>query len=123
MFPTDSKARKAIPLFTFLKEYFPRTFIALTRHSVAANEKHNPGERIHWARHKSTDHANCILRHQMECDGETLDPDTGELIEVAIAWRAMAQAELALDAKAQREEFKRHSLVARDCRHDAERRV
>ena len=111
MLPTDSAARKALPLLTFLKGYFPRTFVALTRHSVAANEKHNPGEPLHWSRDKSNDHGNCIIRHQLECDGHSTDPDTGELIEVAVAWRACAQSELALDALALRKSL--HDEVAK----------
>jgi hypothetical protein len=103
LFPADSSGRKAIPVADFLREYFPLAIIAMTRHSVKANEKHNPGQALHWSRHKSSDHANCIVRHQMESDGFATDPDTGELIEVAVAWRACAQAQIAEENRIMRE--------------------
>src|SRR5699024_12009975 len=36
---------------------------AVANLSYTANQKHNPGERMHWARNKSTDHADCLIRH------------------------------------------------------------
>lgn len=93
--PLDSKERKEVPLFTFLNEYFPDAFIAVTRLSHKANEKHNPGEPMHWAREKSQDHKDCILRHLM--DEERIDPETGEPEAVAAFWRAGANAQLVIE--------------------------
>ena len=94
MLPTDSKARKEIPLWTFISTYFPKTFVAMAKLSYLANEKHNPGEPMHWAREKSTDHKDCIARHLL--DEERLD-EFGIPEAVAAAWRACANAELVLE--------------------------
>lgn len=93
--PLDSAERKATPLFTFLNTYFPDAFVSLARLSFKANEKHNPGEPMHWAREKSTDHKDCILRHLL--DEERIDPETDEPEAVAAAWRALANAQLVLE--------------------------
>jgi hypothetical protein len=63
--------------------------------SKLGNDKHNPGEPLNWSREKSTDHGDCIVRHQLEA--EKLDPDTGLLHAAAVAWRAMAQLEVLLE--------------------------
>jgi hypothetical protein len=91
--PTDSEARKAIPLFHGLLNYFPLACAAVARLSKEGNDKHNPGQPLHWAREKSQDHADCIVRHQV--DYETVDPVTGEYKDaVCVAWRALAQLQL-----------------------------
>ncbi len=85
---TDSDARKDIPLQRGCFDYFPVALAEVARLSLAANEKHNPGEEMHWARNKSMDHADCIARHQV--DRGTLDTD-GFYHDVKVAWRALAQ--------------------------------
>lgn len=77
--PNDSELRKQYPLFDVLFGYFPAAMNALAHHSWKGNQKHNPGLPLQHARHKSTDHANCLLRHQQEGDFE------------AVLWRAAAQ--------------------------------
>lgn len=86
--PTDGKARKGIPLATGLLDYFPAALAAVAEVSRIGNEKHNPGEPLHWARGKSTDHADCIPRHLME-RGD-VDHDTHILHSAEMAWRALA---------------------------------
>lgn len=95
LLPLDSKERKEVPLWTFIRTYFPKTFIAMARLSFKANEKHNPGQPMHWAREKSSDHKDCAMRHWF--DEERIDPETGEPEAVAAAWRACANAEQVLD--------------------------
>ena len=97
MMPTDAKARKAIPLATGCLDYFPDALAAVSRLSLKANEKHNPGKPLHWSREKSADHADCILRHMVE--RKQIDPETGEGFWVHIAWRALAQAQLEEEAR------------------------
>lgn len=92
MLPTDSKARKETPIYSGFMKYFPLAMAAVARLSFKGNEKHNPGQPLHWAREKSTDHGDCIARHQLTVD--EIDPENGELHAVAVAWRAMAQLEL-----------------------------
>lgn len=96
--PTDSKARKAIPLQNGCYDYFPDALAAVAMLSQAGNDKHNPGEPLHWSREKSSDHADCIARHQQERG--KIDPEDGFLHDVKVAWRALAQAQLALEKQA-----------------------
>lgn len=93
MLPADSASRKALPLCTGVLDYFPLAIAAVARLSKAGNDKHNPGQPLHWSRDKSNDHADCILKHLV--DRGIVDPDNGELHDVSLAWRALANLELA----------------------------
>lgn len=46
-----------------LLKYFPDALFEVARLSKTANDKHNPGEPLHWSKDKSADHADCIVRH------------------------------------------------------------
>lgn len=98
--PTNSEARKEIPIATGFLAYFPRAVAAIAQLSWLANEKHNPGEPLHWSREKSNDHADCAMRHFMQRG--TMDTLEGEdvLHIVAAAWRVLALAELELEERA-----------------------
>jgi len=85
--PTNAKARKDIPIFTGMLKYFPDAVAAVAKLSVIGNEQHNPGEPLHWARGKSTDQHDTLVRHVMEAG--TLDAD-GVPHDVKVAWRALA---------------------------------
>lgn len=87
-----SAERKAEPIYSGAMMYFPDALAALARLSVAGNEKHNPGEPLHWARGKSTDQMDCAVRHAIT--PEEIDPETGEPELVAAVWRLMAQLQL-----------------------------
>jgi hypothetical protein len=63
---TNSAARKDIPMFSGLKAYFGAALAGVARHSKRGNDKHNPGEPLHHARGKSTDHEDCIERHLLD---------------------------------------------------------
>ena len=95
--PTDSKARKNAPMARGLLDYFPDALAAVARLSQKGNDKHNPGEPLHWSREKSNDHADCIVRHLAERG--TVDAEDGELHDVKVAWRALAMLQLALEAQ------------------------
>lgn len=87
--PTDSEERKGVPLFSGVLNYFPLALAAVARLSKRGNEKHNAGQPLHWARDKSTDHEDCILRHLV--DIETLDA-SGEYDDAAaLVWRGLAK--------------------------------
>jgi hypothetical protein len=76
----------------------------VARVSHAGNAKHNPGEPLHHARGKSTDHVDCILRHLVDLHGLLASLSRDEMITVfreeieaavlseasALAWRALA---------------------------------
>lgn len=92
----DSAARKSIPLATGCFDYFPDALAAVAHLSFVATQQHHPGEPMHWDREKSPDHADCILRHMK--DRGTLDKD-GELHDTKVAWRALAQAQIAIEKR------------------------
>ena len=85
--PTDAKERNKFPMFDGLLAYFPAALAAVSRVSKIGNDQHNPGEPMHWARGKSTDHENKIVRHLLESG--TIDTD-GTRHSAKVAWRALA---------------------------------
>jgi hypothetical protein len=95
--PTDHAERKRAPLCTGLLDYFPAALMAVANLSLVGNEQHNPGEPLHWARGKSTDQPDTIVRHLMQRG--TLDTD-GVRHSTKVAWRALAllQEEIERDA-------------------------
>lgn len=86
--PEDDATRALYPLAEGCLDYFPNALCEVARISYEGNLKHNPGEPMHWNRHKSLDHRNKILRHTVESK-----PDTEAAIEHAAqaAWRALAE--------------------------------
>jgi hypothetical protein len=86
--PSGSDARKAVPLVTGVLDYFPAALAEVAKVSKAGNDKHNPGQPMHHARGKSTDHADSLLRHLVDRGG--IDPDTGVRHSAEVAWRALA---------------------------------
>jgi hypothetical protein len=98
MLPTDAKARKAIPIYTGFVKYFPKAMAAVAQLSQVANEQHNPGQPVHWAKEKSTDEPDALMRHLTDqAQGEVYDGD-GILHATKVAWRAMANLERLLDS-------------------------
>jgi hypothetical protein len=97
--PTDSAVRKTYPLFGGLFGYFGAALAGVANHSWKNNEKHNPGQPLHWSVDKSNDHAECVSRHLLDL-GDMLEArnrgDAGiSLDDVlaeadALAWRALA---------------------------------
>jgi hypothetical protein len=93
--PTDPKERKNIPMVQGLLDYFPAALAAVSDVSRIGNEQHNPGQPMHHARGKSTDHADCIVRHLL--DRGTVDTD-GARHSAKVAWRALALLQEELEA-------------------------
>lgn len=99
--PTDSAARKNYPLFSGVLRYFPAALAGVARTSKVGNDKHNPGEALHHARGKSTDHGDCILRHLTDVEDLLAARNRGDEITNAqildevsqMAWRALAFAQ------------------------------
>jgi hypothetical protein len=90
-----SAARKEYPMATGLLDYFPDALAEVSHVSWLGNQKHNPGQPLHWSRSKSADHDDCTVRHmatRMSLDGDIL-----HLAEAA--WRTLASLQLALEAK------------------------
>src|ERR1700677_2638312 len=72
----SSAERKGEPIHSGVLCYFPDALAAVSRVSKAGNDKHNPGEPLHWSRGKSNDHMDCVARHIITPD--EIDPDSGE---------------------------------------------
>lgn len=91
--------RKDMPVFSGVMQYFPDALMAIALHSKRGNDKHNPGQSLHWAKGKSTDHADCIARHLIDIgpNWDHLDPETGSMHAMALAWRALALLQTVLD--------------------------
>src|SRR5690606_9996115 len=94
--PDKSHARKDIPLATGVLDYFPAALAEVARVSKAGNDKHNPGQDLHWARGKSMDHADALLRHLT--DRGAVDPEDGLRHTAKAAWRALALLQEELEA-------------------------
>lgn len=94
--PTDKAERKAIPIVSGCIDYFPAALAAVAHISRIGNEQHNPGQPMHWARGKSADHADCLVRHLM--DRGTIDTD-GVRHSAKVAWRALALLQMELEAE------------------------
>ena len=92
--PTDAQERKNIPIFSGLLKYFPLAQLGKALLSKRGNDQHNPGEPLHWAREKSSDHPDCSIRHMM--DTGLIDND-GFPHSLKAAWRADANAELDME--------------------------
>jgi len=86
--PAGSAERKNVPIVSGVLDYFPAALAEVAKLSKAGNDKHNPGQPLHWARGKSMDHADCIGRHLI--DRGVIDPDTQLSHTVEVAWRALA---------------------------------
>jgi hypothetical protein len=91
---TDSAARKTVPMATGVIDYFPDALADVARLSQIGNDKHNPGQPLHWSRGKSDDHADCLMRHFAE--RYKVDSDT-VLHATKVAWRALADLQIAIE--------------------------
>ena len=85
--PTEPAERKKFPVASGFMDYFPDAIAAVSNLSYIGNEQHNPGQPLHWARGKSTDEADTMMRHFLQRG--TLDTD-GVRHSVKMVWRALA---------------------------------
>ena len=99
----DSTERKNTPMFSGVLAYFPDALAEVSRLSKVGNDKHNPGQPLHWAKEKSTDHKDCIVRHLADhSKGERFVPDyPGKNIRAlaAVAWRALAALQIEIESE------------------------
>ena len=96
--PTEAKARKNLPIVRGVLDYFPGALLAVAEVSRVGNDQHNPGQPLHWAKEKSTDEADALLRHLI--DRGKLDTD-GLRHSAKVAWRALALLQREIDAEGQ----------------------
>ena len=90
-----SAKRKGQPVFSGVLAYFPDALMAIAELSKAGNDKHNPGQPLHWSKDKSNDHADCLARHLLEQG--TIDPEDGISHTVKVAWRALALLQIEIE--------------------------
>jgi hypothetical protein len=95
--PSTAEARNDYPMADGLLYYFPAALAEVSRVSKIGNDQHNAGEAMHWARGKSTDHANKIIRHLVEAGGVDTD---GARHTAKVAWRALALLQEELEREA-----------------------
>lgn len=97
MLPQDSATRKGLPMARGLIDYFPDALAAVSAVSMAGAEKHKTFDEYGnptWDKSKSTDHADCIVRHL--ADRGEFQKD-GHRHSAALAWRALALLQIELD--------------------------
>lgn len=99
---TDSEVRKQMPVATGVLAYFPDALMCVSFISRVGNDKHNPGQPLHWAKDKSTDEPDAETRHMLDFL-RALPPDPGleplgHLGHLASkAWRALAHLQRECD--------------------------
>lgn len=73
---------------------FSAALAAVAQVSWYGNQKHNPGEPLHHARGKSTDHADCIARHHVEAGGfdGPMRHSACKLWRALVAWQEQLEA-------------------------------
>ena len=92
-----SNPRKQFPIFSGVIAYFPDAIKEVAKVSWQGNEQHNKGEPLHWAREKSTDQLDALMRHLTDyASGEIYDLDDQYHLGKVI-WRAMAQLQLDIE--------------------------
>lgn len=92
--PDSSVERKHRPVTGGVLDYFPLAISEVAHVSFIGNLKHNPGEPLHWARDKSTDHADAIGRHLLDRGKMSAD---GLRHSAQLAWRALAMLQIELE--------------------------
>ena len=84
--PMTSEERRRYPLTTGAIDYFPDALLYVAHVSWRANEQHNPGEPMHWAKDKSVGNGDQIGRHL----AERYKMDDDNLLHAGkLAWRAL----------------------------------
>jgi hypothetical protein len=96
-FPSDATGRKQHPVASGVLDYFPDALVAVAFTSYVGNEQHHPGEPLHWAREKSKDEADALIRHFMQRG--SLDSD-GIRHSAKMAWRALALLQKEIESEA-----------------------
>jgi hypothetical protein len=87
-----------MPVGTGVLDYFPDALAAVAMVSWNGNEKHNPGEPLHWARGKSMDQDDCLIRHFLERGGWDMSGAVPVRHTAQLAWRALAMLQLEIEA-------------------------
>lgn len=92
--PEDAAARKQTPIATGVLGYFPDALAEVAKVSYIGNDKHNPGQPLHWARGKSTDQLDAAVRHIVDYLKGMRSDASGNVVLAQAAWRILAQCQL-----------------------------
>jgi hypothetical protein len=92
----DAEWRKNRPLVTGVLDYFPDALLEVAYCSKVGNDQHNPEQPLHWAKEKSADEADALVRHLLKRG--TLDKD-GVKHSAKVAWRALALLQREIEAE------------------------
>lgn len=93
---TNPEMRKTYPICTGVLDYFPDAIAEIAYCSKVGNDQHNPGEPLHWAKEKSMDHSDCVVRHLI--DRGKFDMD-GVRHSAKVAWRALAMLQTEIEGE------------------------
>lgn len=94
--PETAAERKQRPICRGVLDYFPDALAEVAYTSYVGNEQHNPGQPLHWAKGKSTDHEDALVRHLMERG--KIDSD-GVRHSAKVAWRALAMLQTEIESE------------------------
>lgn len=94
--PADAGVRKGAPVYRGVMQYFPDALFEIAELSRIGNEQHNPGQPMHWAKDKSTDHGDCIARHLIDAGRRDSD---GVRHATKVAWRALALLQIEIETE------------------------
>ena len=104
--PDDRDARNALPVWEGCIAYFPDCWAEIAKVSVLGNKQHGLGEKLHFNRDVSTDHANKVMRHMLDHEaGKRFDED-GTYHLAKAAWRALAALQVAIE---------HHNKISNNC--------
>ena len=93
----NAEQRKKIPIYSGFLKYFPNAIKEVAHLSYIGNEQHNPGEPLHWAKEKSTDESDALMRHLTDHASGVVYDDDGIRHLTKVAWRAMSNLERELE--------------------------
>jgi len=94
--PETAAERKKYPIASGVLDYFPDAIVEVSNLSWVGNEQHNPGQPLHWARGKSTDESDTMIRHFMQRGMRDID---GARHSTKMVWRALAILQKEIEAE------------------------
>jgi len=93
---TKAEIRKSCPVASGVLLYFPDALKEVAYASKVGNDQHNPGEPLHWAKEKSQDEHDAMIRHLLDHAEDPIDDDS--VLHLAkVCWRALGNLQRYLD--------------------------
>lgn len=97
--PSEDRLRKQVRAFMGFVKYFPDAIAMCAILSKVANDQHNPGQPMHWAKEKSTEELDSLMNHLIDIasKGELSQDADGIYDAVKVFWRAGANLQRLAD--------------------------